>query len=81
MKNSEFVLGVTDGGLPIVMPNGTCEHWQHSALPVLSNIKECWYCHWADFRKTTDLSLEKSICRCPENAVKVQCGNKNETVR
>lgn len=73
----ENVIGITDEGMPIVLPQHCCEHWAAGKIPMLG-IRECWYCRWADFRKTVDVTLAQSVCRCPKNQVIVTPGGKNE---
>ncbi|WNX84848.1 hypothetical protein RWV98_00835 [Agathobaculum sp. NTUH-O15-33] len=73
------VIGVTDEGYPIVTEDYGCPHWVGSGGP-LANVRECWYCKYADFRKSTELHMRSSICRCMENRVDIKFGfTKNET--
>ena len=37
-------------------------------------VRECWYCRYADFRKSTKLHIRSSICRCMENRVDTRFG-------
>lgn len=72
------VIGVTDEGYPIVTEDYSCPRWAGSGRG-LSNVRECWYCKYADFRKSTELHMHSSICRCPENRVHTNFGfTKNE---
>ena len=42
-------------------------------------MRECWYCKYADFRKSTKVHICSSICRCMENRVDTRFGfMKNE---
>ena len=72
------IVGVTDDGYPIVTEGYSCPHWVGTGG--LSTMRECWYCKYADFRKSTQVSIHSSICRCAENRVDTQFGfTKNET--
>ena len=76
-KGKNGLVGFTDTGQPIVLPEHTCG----SFLPGRDRLLEsriCWYCRWADFRKTTDTALTQSICRCLKNQVAVVHGSENE---
>lgn len=77
MTDTNKVIGITDAGQPIVLPEHTCEHWLPGQSPTL-NSRTCWYCRWADFRKRTDLTLPQSVCRCPHNRMGVLGGSENE---
>ena len=70
------VVGVTDGGRPIVREDYCCPHWAAGGGG-LSAVRECWYCRYADFRKRTDVTLSQSVCRCPFNRAGGSnvCGN------
>ncbi|MEG1579173.1 MAG: hypothetical protein RRY64_06505 [Oscillospiraceae bacterium] len=61
--------GVTAEGYPIVFHTGNCPHWVGQNQNGLCQIRECWYCAFADFRKNLEINLEYSPCRCPENRV------------
>ena len=61
---AEGVIGVTDDGYPIVTGGYACPYWQPGAS-LLFEVRECWYCKHADFRKTARITLQKSICRNP----------------
>lgn len=78
MENRKDIIGITDGGMPIVLPQHCCEHWSCGGVPMMIGSKECWYCRWADFRKSAEVALEQSICRCPENRVVVMRNGRNE---
>lgn len=72
------VIGVTDDGYPIVTEAHSCPRWA-GGRKGRPDVKECWYCKYADFRKSTELKIRKSICRCPENRVETRLGfTKNE---
>lgn len=72
------VIGITDEGYPIVTEDHSCPHWVASGRG-LSTVRECWYCKYADFRKSTSVHMSSSICRCMENRVDTQFGfTKNE---
>lgn len=72
------VVGITDDGYMIVTENHCCPHWNRTDGG-LSGVKECWYCRYADFRKSTGVHISCSICRCPENRVDTQMDfRKNE---
>lgn len=67
------VVGVTDEGYPIVTEDYGCAHWV-GAAGGRTALRECWYCKYADFRKSTQLHLSCSICRCMENRVDTRLG-------
>lgn len=72
------VIGVTDDGYPIVTEDYGCPRWE--AAQKKGCTQECWYCKYADFRKSIQVSIHSSVCRCPENRVDVDSGfRKNET--
>lgn len=71
------VIGITDEGMPIVLAQHCCMHWEAGDVPMVGT-RECWYCRWADFRKSVDMTLEQSVCRCPKNRVEVTPAGKNE---
>lgn len=72
------VIGVTDDGYPIVTEDYSCAHWT-GASQRLNRVQECWYCRYADFRKSTEIHISSSICRCMENRVDTRFGfTKNE---
>lgn len=70
MQKITQIIGLTDAGEPIIPADGLCEHWSPGKSPTIQR-RECWYCRWADFRKTTEVTLNQSVCRCPENRVPV----------
>lgn len=70
-------IGITDTGQPLVLADGCCEYWIPGSHRLL-NSKTCWYCQWADFRKTTLITISHSICRCLENRVPIVRGSENE---
>lgn len=73
------VVGITDTGQPIVTALHTCPLWDGSGG--LSTIKECWYCQYADFRKTCDMTLSTSICRHPKNTVNIEQKNERGEIK
>jgi hypothetical protein len=77
MNDTTGVVGITDAGQPIVVPDFVCDHFELGTYPLL-NQRICWYCRFSDFRKTTDILLKQSICRCPANQKTVRSGRKNE---
>lgn len=60
----EGIIGITDDGYPIVTGEHTCPFWQAGKMGLCS-MHECWYCRFADFRKSSRITLEKSVCRNP----------------
>lgn len=76
-KAEAGVIGVTDEGCPIVTEDYCCAHWK-GAAEGLSAVHECWYCKYADFRKRVDLTIYRSVCRCPENRAEITRGSGNE---
>lgn len=72
------VIGFTDSGAPIVLPEHVCQCFRPGRDRLLES-RTCWYCSYADFRKTTGAQLEQSICRCPQNRVAVIAGSENES--
>lgn len=77
LRDTGQVIGLTDDGAPIVLADYNCEHFKAGSHPMLAS-RTCWYCRYADFRKSTDIFLEQSICRCPENRFRVDDRDKNE---
>jgi hypothetical protein len=71
------IIGFTDKGYPIVLPEHSCDHFARGISPLLQQ-KICWYCKYADFRKTCDVMLKQSICRCPENRVHLMPDSEND---
>lgn len=39
-----------------------CPYFEQDAQSTCT-IRECWYCRYADFRKTDEILLDRSICR------------------
>ena len=78
-KNPGSVIGVTDEGQLIVTEDYLCPRWTACGMSA-NPIKECWYCKYADFRKSTEVPMCVSICRCPENRVTVLESAKNENL-
>lgn len=76
-KTIRGIIGITDDGQPIVTADYQCPHFTEQAAR-LTGVQECWYCKFADFRKTCDIMLRQSICRCPQNRVSVLSCVKNE---
>lgn len=58
------VIGITDDGYPIVTSEHTCPYWQTDTMGLCA-MPECWYCKFSDFRKSSRMTLQKSICRNP----------------
>ena len=58
------MIGISEDGYPIVTGEHSCQHWAAGSGGTFE-MRECWYCRYADFRKTPQIVLEKSICRCP----------------
>ena len=77
MSDTEKIVGFTDTGQPLVLPEHSCPRFRPGRDRLLQG-RSCWYCQWADFRKTADIALTQSVCRCPENRVTVYHGNENE---
>lgn len=71
------VVGFTDTRQPIILPVHGCKSFLAGRDRLLES-RTCWYCKWADFRKTADTSLAQSICRCPNNRVTIVEGMENE---
>lgn len=57
------IIGVTDDGSHIVTGEYTCPFWEEGASGVFL-MRECWY-RYVDFRKSSRVTLQKSICRNP----------------
>ena len=74
------IVGFTDEGCPLVLSEHSCKSWLPGARPTL-NIRTCWYCRYADFRKTADFVLAQSVCRCPQNRLPIVAGSKNESLQ
>lgn len=72
------MIGVTDEGYPKVTEDYCCPHWAGTGGG-LASVRECWYCKYADFRKSTAVHISSSICRCQKNRVDTKFGfTKNE---
>ncbi|MEG1687115.1 MAG: sensor domain-containing diguanylate cyclase [Angelakisella sp.] len=71
------VIGITDAGQPIVTADYQCPHFSEQSVRLIGT-QECWYCQFADFRKSYEITLHQSICRCPQNRVRVVEDGKNE---
>ncbi|MEG2177173.1 MAG: hypothetical protein RRY97_09890 [Oscillibacter sp.] len=63
------VAGFTEEGYPIVTHTYHCPLWTAHSAVGLCPTRECWYCAYSDFRKTTSVMLERSVCRHPGNRV------------
>ncbi|MDD3347806.1 hypothetical protein [Oscillibacter sp.] len=74
------IIGFTDAGQPLVLPDYSCGQFSPGQSRLLES-KTCWYCRYADFRKTADVMLTQSICRCEQKRVHVIQGNKNEGLK
>lgn len=77
MMDKDGIVGITDEGQPIVPPGYSCGNFALGAYPLL-NQKICWYCRFSDFRKSTDVMLKQSTCRCPQNRQSVKIDGENE---
>lgn len=64
------IIGITDDGYLIVAPEFSCRYFEQDEK-CTSNIKECWYCRYSDFRKSSQIMLENSVCRHPMKRVEV----------
>ncbi|MEA5137241.1 MAG: hypothetical protein VB035_14000 [Candidatus Fimivivens sp.] len=58
------MIGITEDGYPIVTGEHSCPHWAAGSGGAFE-MRECWYCRYADFREPPKISLENSICHCP----------------
>ena len=67
------VIGGTDDGHLIVTEDHSCPHFTGTSRK-MSGVRECWYCKYADFRKSTKVHIRSSICRCMENRVDTKFG-------
>ena len=54
------VIGVTDDGYPIVTEDYSCPYFTGTSRSMPA-VRECWYCRYADFRKSTKLHIRSSI--------------------
>ena len=68
VDKAEGVIGITDDGYLIVTGRHICADWRPDT-DCLYPLRECWYCAYADFRKTFVYTLQKSICRNPRRRV------------
>ena len=50
------VIGVTDDGYPIVTEDYSCPYFTGTSRSMPA-VRECWYCRYADFRKSTKLQV------------------------
>ena len=50
------VIGVTDDGYPIVTEDYSCPYFTGTSRSMPA-VRECWYCRYADFRKSTKLPV------------------------
>lgn len=76
---SAGIIGFTDDGQPLVTALYSCPLWEEGPQ-CFSSIRECWYCRYADFRKTNNILLGQSICRCPQNRIVLAPNSKNEQI-
>lgn len=70
-KKVHGIIGVTEDGYPIVLPDYICPYFEPDE-DITCSLKECWYCRFADFRKSNDIMLENSVCRNAGNKVKTR---------
>lgn len=63
------IIGITSDGYPIIMPDHVCRYFEPDDA-MTYNVKECWYCRYADFRKSNEIMLDNSVCRHVLNRVK-----------
>lgn len=77
MLKAESFVGITDTGQPLVLAEGCCAHFAPGKGRLLSS-QSCWYCRYADFRKTVEVVLAHSVCRCPSNQVCILTKNEDE---
>ncbi|WP_130862788.1 hypothetical protein [Bacilliculturomica massiliensis] len=68
------IIGIADDGCPIVTADYDCPLWQGQPDAAYA-VHECWYCIYADFRKSAQIYLAQSICRHPGNRVEVRRKN------
>ncbi|MEG2119504.1 MAG: hypothetical protein RRY53_04050 [Pseudoflavonifractor sp.] len=61
--------GITQDGRPLVTHTFCCPFWIAQNGDGLCPIRECWYCKYADFRRSTKTVLEHSPCNHPCNRV------------
>lgn len=77
MTKADSFVGFTDTGQPLVLADGCCEHFAPGKGRLLCG-QSCWYCRYADFRKTVEATLIHSVCRCPGNQVCILKDHENE---
>ena len=73
------IVGISDEGNPLVRATYKCGFFTGQP-DALCPMQECWYCKYADFRKSETVKIVISICRHPCNRVTVAAGKQNETV-
>ncbi len=57
-------------GLLLVSASERCELFEESQIDALAPIRECWFCKWSDFRRSTRGFLQESPCHHPKNSDK-----------
>ena len=50
----------------LVRPDDVCPLWEEGK-DCLVPMRECWFCKYSDFRKTTSVLMKQSVCRHPLN--------------
>lgn len=60
---ADGIIEFTEEGYPVVAGEYSCLCWEAGSGGTFE-MRECWYCKYADFRKTTQM-MQKIICRCP----------------
>ena len=65
--------------MPLSAPNAEGNVWPKQVCPAFeprtntpSGLRQCWYCRYADFRKSNEIMLENSVCRHVLNQVKTR---------
>ena len=71
VKKVDGMIGITADWHPIILPDYVCPYFEADADSTC-DVKECWYCRYADFRKSNEIMLENSICRHVLNQVKTR---------
>lgn len=74
-------VGITDTGQPLVLADGHCPYFRPGKNRLVAGCTTCWYCQWADFRKTVYVTLAQSVCRCPRNQISILSGSENERLK
>lgn len=74
----DSLVGINDAGFPLVSSTYACCYFKRQA-DSLCDIEECWYCAYADFRKS-EVQLNISLCRHPYNRVPVLLSKRNENL-